>query len=340
MKFRVYTVFVCFFLLTEVYSDLCVKCYRFDTEGTWKFKIDAKTYKPDVFNPKIACGHQQPNVEGKQKDVKIKSPVEVEVHFEYPNNLYYDMGKGRETGWWTTVYNIGFMVRAAQKEFYGQFAYEKTDDSPCNQKCISYCDRTLASWYKDLKTGRVGCFYANKVTLFNKGREVNTDKAILKTERKSYNQTKTDINYNDIEFLINKINAQVDRHWTAKVNPAYANKTLKQLKVLMGQPLCGSKRLPLKKIIDYLAYPEKFRNPNATKSPKYKEDFENDLKNAGFAVNTSNEVLKYWYKHVDDIPESEIPETWDWRNVSGVKNGSGVNYVSKARSQVNSQRNE
>lgn len=334
MEYKVYTALVCFLLLTGVYSDLCVKCYRFDTEGTWKFKIDAKTYKPDFFNPKIACGHRQPNVEGKQKKVKIKSLVEVDVRFEYPNNLYFDEGKGRETGWWTTIYNIGFMARAAHREFYGQFAYEKVDDSPCNQQCVSYCDRTLPSWYKDLRTGRVGCFYASKVTLFNKGREVNADKAILKPDKKDNNQTKSDITYSDIEFLINKINAQVDRHWTAKVNPAYANKTLKQLKTLMGRPVCESRRLPLKKIIDYLAYPEKFRNPNATKSSKYKEDFERDLKKSGFFVNTSNEILKHWYKHVDKISESEIPEFWDWRNVSG------IDYVSRARSQVNFQRNE
>ena len=58
-------------VVQELRADLCVKCknwtrlqflgYKFDTEGTWTFYLDTKTYEPNVFDKKIHCGHHQPN---------------------------------------------------------------------------------------------------------------------------------------------------------------------------------------------------------------------------------------------------------------------------------------
>lgn len=93
----------------------------------------------------------------------------------------------------------------------------------------------------------------------------------------------------------------------------------------MGEPTCNKKELPLQNIIDYLAYPEKYRDDNAKKSIKYKRDFRKALRNSGFDIDTNDEVLKYWYKHVDNIPKP--PKKWDWRNVRG------IDYISKPRTQ-------
>jgi len=326
-----YLIFLGLILLAPVYCDLCVQCYRFDIEGEWKFVIDKKTHNPDLFNPEVSCGHEKPNAEGVMNDVTFHKPIQAKAYFEYPNNFYLDEGKGKVSGWWTMVYNTAFMAKAGDKEFLAQFAYTKTEGASCDHECISYCNKTLTSWYRDLKTGRIGCFYGKKMGSLNMARETDDEKALFDVDKEDFgnDELKPEIKYEDLEFLVNKINAQTNKYWKAKFNPSLVGKTLNSLKGLIGESVCNKKKLPLKNIIDYLSYPEKYRNPNASKSTLFKKDFERSLKNSGFEVDTSDEVLKYWYKHVDNIPTKVLPKKWDWRNVKG------VNYVNKARTQVN-----
>jgi hypothetical protein len=333
MRHGSYLIMICLTLFACVCCDLCVHCYRFDTEGEWQFYIDKKNYEPNIFNSKITCGHKQPNIEGVQEDVRIALPIRAKASFEYPNNFYVVEGKSKATGWWTMIYNIGFMAKAGRREYFGQFAYEKGGDSPCDRECISYCNKTLTSWYRDLKTGRVGCFYAAKSTntAVKKAREINDEKALFKVEEsilEDDGEEKEDIKYEQLEFLVSKINAQTNKNWTARLNPTHVGKTLNSLDNLMGKPICGKRKLLLKNIIDYLEYPEQYRDNNMPKSAAYRKDFENSLKNSGFKVDTRDKVLQYWYKYVDDIPTNALPKNWDWRNVGG------VDYVSEARNQV------
>lgn len=98
---------------------------------------------------------------------------------------------------------------------------------------------------------------------------------------------------------------------------------------LMGKPTCGDKYMTLQGIIDVLKYPETARPDKATKSTAYKEDFVKSLKDSGFDVDVSDPMLKYWYTPVDDIPDSEMPKEWDWRDVDG------EDYTSPPRDQGN-----
>jgi hypothetical protein len=74
--------------LPLVYLDVCIKCYRFDTEGNWIFHYDTTTYEANVFDPRLHCGYNQPNVQGVFKDVTLKTPAEIQVVFDYPNSFY------------------------------------------------------------------------------------------------------------------------------------------------------------------------------------------------------------------------------------------------------------
>ena len=96
----------------------------------------------------------------------------------------------------------------------------------------------------------------------------------------------------------------------------------------MGKGTATQTDISLRNIIKFLRYPERIRPDDSPKSDFFKEDFERSLIDSGISVDTSNPLLKYWYKHVDDIPDEAVPEEWDWRNVDG------VDYMSPLRKQV------
>ena len=96
----------------------------------------------------------------------------------------------------------------------------------------------------------------------------------------------------------------------------------------MGKATATQSDISLRNLIKFLRYPETARSSDRSKSEYFKEDFENSIKNSGISVDTSNSLLKYWYKHVDDIPEEALPEEWDWRDIDG------VNYLNPPRMQV------
>jgi len=334
--------FILFISIPYVSSDLCVMCYRFDVEGNWVFRYDETNYEPNLFDQNQHCGHRVPNVQGKNWDVKLEKAKNIQVSFEYPNKFFIIHPDGtKEEGWWTMVYNVAFMAQTKTMSFYGNFDYKVLRDSECGKQCDSYCDRTLASWYKDLTTGRLGCFYGHKVELF----ENDDEETKLFSSRTSYDTPLDDIpglqpviveqlqennlKYEDLEFLVSLVNNQTDGKWQAAMNTDFLGKTFSSLKKLMGRPACKKEKNSVKSVIDFLEQPQIERNPNATKSEKYKEDFINAIKNDGLEVDTNDPILKYWYTHPDDFPDSELPEQWDWRNVNG------ENFINEARNQAN-----
>ena len=310
----------------------CVECYRFDLEGNWMFRIGKKTYEPNLFDPKVHCGHSQPDKMWLLERIELEEPYDIQVSFEYPNIFYIldDANSSKEEGWWTMIYNYEFQAQTLTKEFHGMFAMSDLVQTECGSVCMSYCNMTVQSWYTDLTTGRLGCFYGGKIKLFEGEDEGDS---IFDTGSSSDSlfvpkSTQGDIKYEDLEFFVSLINSQTDRTWEAGINPAYIGKTLDDMKQLMGQSSCQSKELSLQKEVDYMKYPNKFRAENATKSKLIKESLIKALHESGFDVNTSDPILKYWYTPAEDIPDEEVLKEWDWRNVSG------ENYVSRARDQV------
>lgn len=236
-------------------------------------------------------------------------------------------GKEKIAGWWSMIYNVGFIAKAGDRFFIGQFDYLKSEKLPCEKQCISYCNRTLSSWYKDLSTGKIGCFTGKKFQLMD---ETEDEDELFNVNNKEIDDEwdSSDVSYEDLKKLVEIIDSQVNKTWSTIKDPAHLDEVIKTLQTFQSDSTC-KRRLPLQNIVDYLSYPESFRPDNAKKSPEYKKDFEEALKHTGIKVDDSDPLLKYWYKHVDDIPDNELPEKWDWRNIEG------VNYVSDPVSQVN-----
>lgn len=120
-----------------------------------------------------------------------------------------------------------------------------------------------------------------------------------------------------------------DRKWKAELNPDFVGKTMGELWDLIGMKEKRWEDTSLKNIVKFLKYPNTVRPENGVnKSKFYKKDFLKALQSSGMKVDTSNPLYKYYYTHIDDIPDEEVPDQWDWRDVNG------VNYMNKARMQV------
>jgi len=317
--------YFCILLLISIWStikaDLCTKCYKTDAEGTWIFRLSSDTYEPNIFTPEIHCGHSQPNSPKTLKPIELKKPREVQVTMKAPN--IFSLNDYFEDGWWTMIYSTGFWARTPGYEFFGLFGYKYRNTSDEFYDCISFCDRTVGSWYTDRSTGKIGCFYAKKIKLFEEEEE-----EMIFNEGTADEVTKKleDIKYEDLAFLVDKINSQTDKTWTATLNKDYIGKTLNHLwSLIRRRPVTKTLNVPsLQNIIDYLKSPIRHESE---KSTYFYKDFIKSVKNTGIDVDTSDPLLKYWYMHPDDIPDSALPKNWDWRNISG------VSYMSPVKSQ-------
>eukprot|EP01022_Parablepharisma_sp_SALTPOND_P009515 TRINITY_DN1394_c0_g1_i4.p1 TRINITY_DN1394_c0_g1~~TRINITY_DN1394_c0_g1_i4.p1 ORF type:complete len:561 (-),score=31.41 TRINITY_DN1394_c0_g1_i4:50-1732(-) len=292
-------------------SDLCTKCYASDTEGTWIFYVSKHTYSPNLFNPQVHCGHTQPNSPSLPKKTPLKDTIELQVTFESPNRFYLFNEPGK--GWWTMVYNVGFWARTPQHEFFGLFLFSNKPNKTNRYDCKSICDKTMTSWYKDRETGKVGCFYGEKVRVFDAEEE---PKIFANPRKRRIDRQLQEIKYEDLEFLVEKVNSQTDRSWNAEINEEYVGKSLEDLWKLMSKKNSHEKSaVSLQNVIDFLKIP----GPDSSKRSAYfLQDFRESLRKSGFVVDTTDHVLKYWYMHVDDIPDSALPKNWDWRDVNGV----------------------
>ena len=107
------------------------------------------------------------------------------------------------------IYNVGFWARSRSHEFFGEFAYKERENMRSRHDCVSYCDRTQTSWYKDLNTGKLGCFYAYKMKVFEDKPKSNLFASRDDEENeKDLKKLIKGLKYEDLSFLIEKINSQ------------------------------------------------------------------------------------------------------------------------------------
>lgn len=139
--------------------------------------------------------------------VESSDPIKLQVTFEHPNVAYLSGNddKEKEEGWWTMIYNVGFLLRSPSYEFFGIFAYQLNEKMITRHDCVSFCDKVVASYYKDLNTGKLGCFSAKKIKLFEdtpKGKIFSEKEAVKGVDKLK------DIKYEDLSFLVESINKQ------------------------------------------------------------------------------------------------------------------------------------
>lgn len=175
-----------FLLLLAVLSrkslcDLPVHCLSRDFVGTWTFFLGFPAN-----DSWISCGHQHPDKNTDhvsavfKEDFRVFSQEKLELRF--PSTVFRE-GFAENSGFWTSIYDEGFEVRLAGREFFAFSKYEyvgtrvpQDQDDEQSAGYRSFCNETFLGWYYEENQRNWGCFYAEK----EKGEGIEAGTAIFK----------------------------------------------------------------------------------------------------------------------------------------------------------------
>lgn len=195
MKFIFYFITLC--LLISVQADLPIHCLKSQTVGKWQFFLSApSTNKTSLENN---CGHEVPDHErssylSMRQGFDIYSTATLKLHengcVEYIKgngaNVFRFKSKSRlrtkvvtnntlcvdgPSSAWTMVYDEGFEVRFRDFRFFSfQYYFPTLKDKT---KFKSNCSKTCVGWYRNAKTGALGCFKAEMIEKSSKVNYIN-----------------------------------------------------------------------------------------------------------------------------------------------------------------------
>ncbi|KAL7645551.1 UNVERIFIED_CONTAM: hypothetical protein RMT77_003937 [Armadillidium vulgare] len=198
-----------FYLVSLLLLHLCTgdtpaNCTYEDIKGDWVFYETDRIYGPD-----INC-HDEGSYNSKKK-----------ISLEYPNVAVDNYGN---KGSWTMIYNQGFEVRVSGRSYFVFSYYNGT-----NEETVSYCDRTLIGWSRDLTVRNWACLKGKKTTSVEP--KVTLSNFLLNSE---------ELPYKSDENLIEEINNS-QNSWTAKVYPKLEKKTRGEIRKMAGGFHLGAK---------------------------------------------------------------------------------------------------
>ncbi|XP_042225516.1 dipeptidyl peptidase 1-like isoform X2 [Homarus americanus] len=124
-------------LVGGVHADTPANCTFDDVRGDW---IIYETERTGHAN--IDCDNMGPIVH--KKTVKLM----------YPNVAVDEFGNH---GTWTMIYNQGFEIKVSGRSYFAFSLYEKS-----GEQVVSYCDKTLTGWSRDLTIRNWACYRAQK----------------------------------------------------------------------------------------------------------------------------------------------------------------------------------
>ena len=253
---------ICTFILLNssptVHADIPVHCLHKQAVGKWIFRMGSNDH-----DDTLTCGHKLPD--------SVMTMVDNRVRFKNPNfkvshdykitlsepNIATD-SKGNK-GTWTMVYDEGFEVRINGKTFFSFFVYvpkvaEPTPDN--NADFDSICGETFTGWYHDYDDTEWGCFigkkegsHGEKTPSFTSKRRRRltgnlreSTKNILNVVESNFNTMvvrKQTLEHGDKKWqpdlaLIEEINNDKSRGWTAKVHTPFTKKTITEMRQLLG----------------------------------------------------------------------------------------------------------
>lgn len=339
-----------------VRSDIPVHCPRDKIDGEWIFRINKEVFQPSLSNPKTSCSHGIPDKVSQvigDKDFSFESFDEIKLFLGSDYKIYQDLV---EVGYWTPVYDEGFIANYKNSQFTAFMKYFKDKK---NKGFHSNCDKTMIGWYiENIKESNKNwsCFFGFKTKIKNYGTSLiqvskflynlnrnnqlhdSSKKPILFEREKSEEKTdsKSLIKYEDQSEIVEEINKN-NLSWSADFNDNFKGLTFFQLHEHIGSKNKFRKARKNNQDSQINNEQDKLLQKEITKSKetKTKSSDENQIldplikqreKNSNL-VKDYKEVSKYINSDLKDIDEETLPLKWDWTDVGG------KNYVPTPRKQ-------
>ena len=141
-------------------ADLPIHCLKAQVEGRWKFYLGEtkKINQPDD----ATCGFLTPSG---AHDAMQNLP---DKHFQTRKTMTLILDKynhiqdahtpiRRQIGNWTMMYDEAMILSLERYSMFIFFKYTMWEGPS-----VSDCAKTLIGWYRDLKTGKIGCFHGRQ----------------------------------------------------------------------------------------------------------------------------------------------------------------------------------
>lgn len=275
-------------MLPHARGDLPVHCLRHQVVGDWDFFLGPSG------PTRTSCGHHRPDDEARQPRVflsEVSTRKKVSLHD--PNTATTASDK---SGRWTMIYDEAFEVRV---DGLALLAFSRFDLSRKNgvNTNTSRCGETQLGWYHDLDRTKFGCFYARKSAPahVHAGLVSYIPSPAVKSPR--YDEP---LGHSYHSAFAESLNMLQDL-WTAKPHSRFAGMTLREMNSMAG--LLRSLPLSLQRDI--------FGSPSPAPVPQPATSFlQLEQKHLRHSMGKEGTRLS---EEVD----SELPTSWDWRNVSG-----------------------
>eukprot|EP00347_Sterkiella_histriomuscorum_P015978 403354969 len=312
---------------SQVLADQPVHCLREQILGKWEFFITNDAQKVDILNSDTVCTHKLPNrlqivKEGAQFSFPDSTYTKYEANLKDQDHEAELKVNGQVIkATWSMLYDQGLIIETDKNRLFTNFKYTLHNDiidlsAISSLQVSSYdsfnseCDQTMIGVVQDkYNPGQLKCFYGHKLEQSDsptteevkkdiKNQIVFVEDAVMRSPRKSAH-TMSQIRYEETS-IVNFINNN-NFTWKASLHNRFHGLTLGQIKLKNYNPNSASKILT---------------QTNSYSSDESQDQDDKILENKDF-LKALNKSRQYFDLKLDDIKESDLPQTWDWRDVDG-----------------------
>ncbi|CDW78518.1 cathepsin c [Stylonychia lemnae] len=293
--------------------------------GEWEFVYTTEEKSVDIFKIDTVCTHQTPN------SIQIVKP---DSQFQFSEGTYSkfqaelsDSGKtsiqigGKSiNAHWSMLYDQGLILDSEEYRFFANYKYTIQSDvkyefEVAGLEVSSYdsfnsqCNSTMIGLIQNKKNpGFYRCFFANKLdhAEIKSEEEIQADiseKIVFLAAQVKKSNILAQTKYEDLDNMVQFVNEN-DFTWQAGINNRLKGQTLSQLKMHHDG---NQMKFAQKTLVQTNSISNTITDSDS--------DAERLIEDEDFKA-IQKEAIKFIDSSLDKMSENDLPDQWDWRNVS------------------------